>query len=112
MDKVCLKDIAHSRSGDKGNSVNIGLFAQSEEAYEAISIQVTPEKVKEHFGELIEGDVIRYDVPNVQAFNFVCYSALNGGGSSSMRLDNLGKCFGANLLRMEIDMNKCKQENG
>lgn len=104
MYKACLKDIAHARSGDKGNSVNIGLFAKSEEAYEAILTQVTPEKVKGHFGELVKGEVIRYELPNIQAVNFVCYQALNGGGSSSIRLDNLGKCFGANLLRMEVEM--------
>ena len=112
MSKKCLNDIAHARSGDKGNSVNIGLFAQNEEAYEAISAQITPDKVKAFFGELVEGKVIRYDVPNILGFNFICYQALNGGGSSSMRLDNLGKCFGANLLRMEIDYDISLLEKG
>ncbi|PID03860.1 MULTISPECIES: hypothetical protein [unclassified Sporosarcina] len=104
MSKILLRDIAQARSGDKGNTVNIGLFAPSRELYEIFDQQVTAEKVKEHFQELIAGEVIRYEVPTINAYNFILTGALNGGGSRSIRIDSLGKCFGANLLRMEIEV--------
>jgi hypothetical protein len=72
--------------------------------YETLVQEVTSEKVKQHFEGLVEGEVQRYLLPNIRALNFVCKEALNGGGSASIRMDNLGKCFGANLLRMEIDI--------
>lgn len=104
MSKVQLRDIALVRSGDKGNTVNIALFAKDEEMYERFKGQVTAEKVKEHFAGLVTGEVIRYEVPNVLGFNFILKEALDGGGSASLRLDNLGKCFSSNLLRMEITL--------
>ncbi|WP_216829820.1 AtuA-related protein [Alkalihalobacterium elongatum] len=106
MVKVKLKEIAQSRSGDKGNTVNVALFAPNQEIYDIFLAEVTPEKVKEHFTGLVEGEVVRFDLPNIFALNFVCKEALNGGGSSSIRLDNLGKCFGSNLLRMEIEVDE------
>lgn len=102
MARVLLKELAHARSGDKGNTVNIGLFPYREEDYQLLKEQVTAEKVKDHFRGLVEGEVVRYEAPNINAFNFVLRGALNGGASRSLRSDNLGKCFGANLLRMEI----------
>ena len=104
MSGVMLVELAHARSGDKGNTVNIGLFPYREEDYRLLEEQVTAERVKQHFQGLVEGEVIRYRVPNINAFNFVLRGALNGGASRSLRSDNLGKCFGANLLRMVIDM--------
>jgi hypothetical protein len=104
MSKVQLKDIAQARCGDKGNKVNIALFAPNEEYYQLLKEQVTSEKVKTHFKGLVEGEVIRYEVPMIHAFNFLCMEALNGGGSTSIRIDNLGKCFSSNLLRMEIEI--------
>ena len=104
MSKILLKDVAQARSGDKGNTVNIGLFASNEELYKLFEQQVTAEKVKAHFQGLVEGEVIRYEVPTIHAFNFILKGALNGGGSRSIRIDSLGKCFGANLLRMEIEV--------
>ncbi|MFD3447092.1 hypothetical protein ACFDTO_21050 [Microbacteriaceae bacterium 4G12] len=104
MPKVLLKELAQARSGDKGNMVNIGLFAPNEAIYHVFFEQVTSEKVKQHFQGLVEGKVERFEVPNIYALNFLCHEALNGGGSSSIRLDNLGKCFGANLLRFEIEV--------
>ncbi|MEB1809269.1 MAG: hypothetical protein LPK26_18590 [Bacillaceae bacterium] len=106
MVKVKLKEIAQSRSGDKGNTVNVALFAPNQEIYNIFLTEVTPEKVKEHFNGLVEGEVVRFELPNIFALNFVCKEALNGGGSSSIRLDNLGKCFGSNLLRMEIEVDE------
>ncbi|MGB9903368.1 MAG: AtuA-related protein [Desulfotomaculales bacterium] len=102
--KVRLKELAHARSGDKGNTVNIGLFPYREVDYELLKREVTARRVKEHFRGLVEGEVIRYEVPNLNAFNFVLRGALNGGASRSLRTDNLGKCFGAALLRMEIEL--------
>lgn len=104
MSKVQLKDIAQARCGDKGNKVNIALFAPNDEYYQLLKKQVTSEKVKKHFKGLVEGEVIRYEIRAVHAFNFLCMDALNGGGSTSIRVDNLGKCFSSNLLRMEIEV--------
>jgi len=101
---VQLRRFAQARSGDKGNTVNIGLFAPTDALYATLVHEVTPERVKQHFVGLVEGDVRRYLLPNIRALNFVCEQALDGGGSVSLRLDNLGKCFGANLLRMEIEV--------
>ncbi|MGQ9558257.1 MAG: AtuA-related protein [Desulfurispora sp.] len=103
MPRVLLAELAHARSGDKGNTVNIGLFPYREEDYQLIKEQVTAERVREHFRGLVEGEVVRYEVPNIRAFNFVLRGALGGGASRSLRSDNLGKCFGANLLRLYVE---------
>lgn len=104
MSNIQLKDIALVRSGDKGNTVNIGLIANDQKTYEAFHDQVTADKVREHFSGLVKGEVIRYEMPNILAFNFVLKEALDGGGSASLRVDNLGKCFSSNLLRMYIEL--------
>lgn len=101
---VKLKDIAQTRAGDKGNMVNIGVFAPNLEIYQNFFKKLTAERVKEHFTGVVEGEVFRYELPNILALNFVCKEALAGGGSASLRLDNLGKCFGANLMRLEIEV--------
>lgn len=103
MPRVLLAELAHARAGDKGNTVNIGLFPYREEDYQLIKEQVTAERVRQHFQGLVEGEVVRYEVPNIHAFNFVLRGALGGGASRSLRSDNLGKCFGANLLRMYVE---------
>ncbi|WP_257985238.1 AtuA-related protein [Bacillus sp. T33-2] len=99
-----LREIAHARSGDKGNSVNIGVFANDESLYPYLVEQLTAENVKGFFQGLVLGDVKRYELPNIHALNFFCREALDGGGSSSLRIDNLGKCFGSSLLRYEIEI--------
>jgi hypothetical protein len=104
MARVQLRHIAQARSGDKGNTVNIALFAPTTEIYKAFLKEVTAERVKEHFTGLVEGEVTRYLVPNLKAMNFVCRRALSGGGSRTLRVDNLGKCYGSNLMRMEIEL--------
>ena len=104
MARIKLREIAQARSGDKGNTVNIGVFAPNKELYERFAEQLTPQKVKEHFAGLVKGEVLRYELPNIHALNFVCKEALDGGGSSSLRMDNLGKCFGANMMRLEIEV--------
>ena len=101
--KVKLLEIASARSGDKNDICNIGVLAKSPEHYEAIKKQLTAEKVKEHFKGLIKGEVIRYEWPTIEALNFVCHKALDGGGSRSLRMDTLGKNFSSHLLRIEID---------
>ena len=97
-------DIAHGRSGDKGDICNIGLIARTEADYEILRREVTSTRVREHFGDLIKGDVDRYELPNIKALNFVCKGALDGGGTLSLRSDHLGKVMYTWLLRMEIDI--------
>ena len=98
-----LVEIACARSGDKGDCCNVALFANNPQDYERIKRQVTAERVKQHFQSLVEGEVERYEVPNVLALNFVLRKALGGGGTRSLRIDGLGKTMGAALLRMEIE---------
>jgi hypothetical protein len=104
MARTQLRRIAQARSGDKGDTVNIALFAPTDALYNAFVREVTVERMKAHFTGLVKGEVTRYLVPNVRALNFVCKEALNGGGSASIRMDNLGKCYASNLLRMEIEV--------
>lgn len=101
--KVALSQIAHSRSGDKGDTSNIGLIAYDGRHYPLLVREVTAERVKQFFGELVRGEVVRYELPNLGALNFLLYEALNGGGTLSLRIDAQGKTFGAALLRMEIE---------
>jgi hypothetical protein len=104
MAKIPLRKVAQARSGDKGNKVDLGLFVRDKELYEVLVEQITSDRVKQHFEGLVEGEVFRYELPNILALKFVCEEALNGGGSSSIRVDNLGKSFGANLLRLNIEV--------
>jgi hypothetical protein len=103
MKLVYLKDIAHGRSGDKGDTSNICIFARKQEYYRIIEREVTPERVKKHFGDMVKGDVIRYEIPSLGGFNFVLYHALGGGATHSLRLDSLGKSMASALLRMKIE---------
>jgi hypothetical protein len=102
--KVALKEIAHARSGDKGDAVNIGLIASEPHYYPILVEQVTAERVKRHFSELCQGPVERYELPNLHALNFVLRQALDGGGTVSLRVDAQGKTYSAALLRMEVDV--------
>jgi len=104
MPAIQLRELCGTRAGDKGDISNIALFAYSAEGYEAIREEVTAERVKAHYGDLVQGEVIRYEAPNLLALNFVMYGALGGGGPRSLRSDNLGKSMGGALLRMEIDV--------
>ena len=104
MKTIKLIDIAAARSGDKNDICNIGVMANSSENYSIIKEQLTAEKVKAHFGNLIKGKVIRYEWDALEALNFVCYEALDGGASRSMRVDTLGKNFSSHLLRMELTL--------
>jgi hypothetical protein len=103
MSRRRVWDLAHGRSGDKGDICNIGLIARSQQAYETLRREVTAQRVVEHFGDTIKGKVDRYELPNIRALNFVCRGALNGGGTMSLRSDHLGKVMYTWLLKMEIE---------
>lgn len=103
--KVPLARLAHGRSGDKGDMVNIGIIAYREELYPVLVREVTAERVKEFFGEFVKGRVERFELPNLGALNFLLYEALGGGGTLSLRTDAQGKTFSAALLEMEIEVN-------
>jgi len=104
--KVPLSKIAHTRSGDKGDTCNIGVIAYHERDYPVLVREVTAERLKRHFGELVKGPVERFELPNLGALNFLLHGALGGGGTVSLRIDSQGKTFGAALLRMEIEIDE------
>ena len=104
MTRIQLRELCGARPGDKGDISDVSLFADDEAAYEAIKAEVTAERVKAHFGDLVRGEVERYEARNVLALKFVMHEALGGGAPRSLRSDNLGKTHGAALLRMWIDV--------
>ena len=104
MRRICLRDLCGARCGDKGDISDISLFADDVAAYEAIRSAVTADRVKDHFGLLVRGPVERFEARNVLALKFVLHDALGGGAPRSLRSDNLGKTFSANLLRLQIDV--------
>jgi len=104
MKAIPLARIAHGRSGDKGDTVNCGIIARKPEYYDVIAHQVTAERVKAHFADFCKGTVTRYDLPKIQAFNFVLTEALGGGGTASLRIDPQGKTYAAALLRMRVQV--------
>lgn len=101
--KVPLSRLAHARSGDKGDTANIGLIAFEPKHYSLLVREVTAARVKQHFGALCQGEVERFELPNLGALNFLLHRSLGGGGTVSLRLDAQGKTYGAALLRMEIE---------
>ena len=104
MAKVTLVQIAHARSGDKGDTANVGLIALKPEYYPVLVEQVTAERVKEHFKGICFGEVERFEVPNLEALNFLLHQSLDGGGTISLKTDAQGKTYSSALLRMEIDV--------
>ena len=102
--KVRLYQVAHARSGDKGDASNVGLIADSPELFEVIREQATEERVGEHFREVCRGGVERYEVPNLLALNFILHDSLGGGGTESLKTDAQGKTHAQGLLQMEIDV--------
>jgi hypothetical protein len=101
--KYYLKDLAHGRSGDKGDRSNICMFARNPEDYEFLKQELTAERVKAYFGDMVKGDVVRYEVESLKGFNFVMDKALGGGATMSIRMDNLGKTMYTALLRMKLE---------
>lgn len=104
MRRIQLVHLAHARSGDKGDTANVGVVAYDEAHYDLLREQVTPERVKEHFGEMVRGEVERYELPKLGALNFLLHGALGGGGTMSLMNDAQGKVFSTALLRLEIDV--------
>ncbi|MBD1382648.1 AtuA-related protein [Metabacillus arenae] len=102
--KKKLYDLAHSRAGDKGNTLILSLIPYDEQDYLILYEKVTAEKVKAHLKEVVEGNIIRYEVPNIAALQFVCYQALLGGVTTSISTDTHGKSLSYALLEMEIDI--------
>ncbi len=96
-----LYDIAYGRTGDKGNIANISIIARTPQAYQDIKAKLTAERVKQQLGDLVLGEIVRYEMDNIEALNFVCYDALDGGGTRSLRIDPLGKSLAGALLYME-----------
>ncbi|MBV9100736.1 MAG: hypothetical protein JOZ46_10195 [Candidatus Dormibacteraeota bacterium] len=110
MTRIRLADVAHARSGDKGDLANVALFAPTDSLYAAFKREVTEERVRQLFGRFVQGRVDRYEVPNVRALNFVLHEALDGGAARSLRSDPLGKSYGSLLLRMEIEVDDAEMD--
>ncbi|HEV7645733.1 MAG TPA: hypothetical protein VGO50_17470 [Pyrinomonadaceae bacterium] len=108
--KIGLLKLAHARSGDKGDTANVGLIALRDEYYPLLLREVTAENVKKHFGEMVKGDVERFELPNLKALNFLLHGSLGGGGTLSLMTDAQGKTFSTGLLRMEIELSESEAE--
>lgn len=104
MARVLLYDLAHGRSGDKGDTVNVGVIARRPEYWDAIRTQLTKERVAEHFAGMFDGRVDRFELPNLHALNFLLHGALDGGGTVSLMTDAQGKTFSTAMLRMMMDV--------
>jgi len=102
--RVQLTKIAHARSGDKGDTANVGLIALREEYYPVLVRAVTAERVKQHFQGICKGSVDRFELPNLGALNFLLHESLGGGGTLSLMTDAQGKTFSTALLRMQIEI--------
>ena len=102
--KVQLAKLAHARSGDKGDTANVGLIALSDELYPILVREVTAERVKQHFKGICHGEVERFELPNLGALNFLLHESLGGGGTLSLMTDAQGKTFSTALLRIEIEV--------
>jgi len=107
--KVQLVKLAHARSGDKGDTANVGIIALKPEYYPILKEKVTIEKVKEHFGDMVKGEVERFEMPNIGALNFLLHRALGGGGTMTLKHDAQGKTYSTSFLRMEIDVDDTLQ---
>ena len=103
MEELLLNDIAHGRSGDKGNISNLCVYPRDEKDYEFLKEYLTVDKVKKHFEGMVFGEITRYEVDSLKGMNFVMKEALGGGATLSLRLDSLGKSIFSALLRMKID---------
>lgn len=102
--RIRLVNLAHARSGDKGDTANVGVIALKDEYYPLILREVTAKAVKEHFGAMVKGDVERFELPNLNALNFLLHESLGGGGTLSLMTDAQGKTFSTALLRMNVEL--------
>lgn len=104
--KIKLYDIAHSRAGDKGNTLTLSLIPHKEEDFPLLCQQITVGLVKQHLREIVKGGIVRYELPNISSLLFVCHDALSGGVTTSLRMDTHGKSLSYALLEMEIEYNR------
>jgi hypothetical protein len=104
MAKIKLVQLAHARSGDKGDTANVGLIALEPQYYPVLVEQVTAARVKEHFKGICLGEVERFEIPNLGALNFLLHQSLDGGGTLSLKTDAQGKTYSTALLRMEVEV--------
>ena len=104
MTRVQLVHLAHARSGDKGDTANVGVIAYDPMHYPLLVDRLTIERVKVHFGELVKGHVERFELPKLGALNFLLHGALGGGGTMSLMNDAQGKTFSTALLRIEVEV--------
>lgn len=104
MPKLLLLHLAHTRSGDKGDTGNVGVIALRPEWYPILVDQLTPERVREHFRGICLGEVERFELPNLGALNFLLHNSLGGGGTVSLKTDAQGKTLSTAMLRMEVDV--------
>ena len=102
--RIKLVKLAHARSGDKGDTANVGLIALREEVYPLLVREVTAARVREHFKGICKGEVERFELPNLGALNFLLHESLGGGGTLSLMTDAQGKTFSTALLRMEVEV--------
>jgi len=102
--KIQLVNIAHARSGDKGDTANVGLIALKEDLYPILVREVTAKAVKDHFGDMVKAEVERFELPNLKSLNFLLHGSLGGGGTLSLMTDAQGKTFSTALLRMYIEI--------
>lgn len=102
--RVRLGEVAFARSGDKGDTANIGLIAYYDDVYPMLKKQVTASRVKKYFKGICDGEVERFELPNLRALNFLLHRSLGGGGTVSLMLDAQGKTFSTALLRMEVEI--------
>jgi hypothetical protein len=104
MPRLPLLELAHARSGDKGDTANVGVIALEPEYYPVLVEQLTAERVKEHFRGICRGEVERYELPNLHALNFLLHESLGGGGTVSLKTDAQGKTLSTAMLRLELDV--------
>lgn len=104
MPRIQLLHLAHARSGDKGDTANVGVIALQPEFYPVLVEQLTVDRVKQHFHGMVHGAVERFELPNLEALNFLLHNALGGGGTVSLKTDAQGKVYSTAILRMEVDV--------
>ena len=107
---IRLLDVAHARSGDKGDTANVGLIALRPEWYPLLEREVTRERVARHFAGVITGEVVRFELPNLLALNFLLHGALGGGGTLSLKTDAQGKVYSTALLRLTLEVPRHEAE--
>lgn len=102
--QIPLRDLAYARSGDKGDVVNIGVMAKDDKAYALLKRHLTPERLKAHFAGIVKGDIVRYEMDNLNSLEFVMRNALGGGATRTLMMDQTGKAYGPNLLRLVLEV--------